>query len=725
MIGSVALCLAAAVATVDSRGYPVYGSEPLPAYADDALTAARRADLATNLPVRLASANLSLSEKAGRVAATFAGSPAAFQAERVGKRLQMAGRLGRLIDFQLKKGTVSALCQAEAGLANLEAFLDYFDAEIRAWQTYPDAPHVRPTVFSLADFGACGDGKADDEPAFQRALARIRELGGRPSVLRIPAGEYLLRAKPVGGKRAIVFARVENCLVAGEDPARVKLVYGDYDGDGIDFRGWENSTLRNVQVYWRETPFVEGEIVSVDAADGSLVLRHHAGTLRPDDPRLRRIGHSNSCMQFDRSGHPIRKPVLWFDYRTEDLGDGLFRLRFDPKMGSTKTMPADPGAVFVIPDRNNGIEALRATGSRLFNFEGVWVRNSRCGAFVPGASYCPTVVRCRIFPKDSRFMLSTNADGNFTSIGTAILHCEFDHMNDDGSNAHGRGQLLLSGDAPSGSVEHDAGGWSGKPGDFVQVVSTLDGRFLANARIRESVPTGVPRRQRTVLDAPLPATVKTYRSLGIEPYDYETNRKIRLGSLKTAVYPDQFYVPFAGGVGYVCVGNRFADIRGVAVQVQSSCALVESNRVEHVYRGVELSGLLHYQEGPPPSCVTIRGNEIRHVNRGIKSCFMTLNHPPAVTTPMAGLVIEDNVVEDAVEKALVLMNAEDSLVRGNRLTRCARSEMRVCRDVRLVGNKVDGRDFGAGDFDAHVCYNCRLESFENQTDRRSGERNGR
>ena len=80
-------------------------------------------------------------------------------------------------------------------------------------------------------------------------------------------------------------------------------------------------------------------------------------------------------------------------------------------------------------------------------------------------------------------------------------------------------------------------------------------------------------------------------------------------------------------------GNRFANICGVAVQVQTPNSLVESNEIVNVYRGIELSGLLHYQEGPPPYNVVIRGNRIARVNRGIKSSFMTLNHAPAVTTP--------------------------------------------------------------------------------------------
>jgi len=688
--------LAAAVCTVDVNGRPVYGTEPLPTYAETALTPARRASLAATLPERLATAAARLDAEVARFETAFAAEPTAFQLSRGRKRLPMAHRLVAYVALQLRKGTVSALCQAEAALEGLEAFCVYYAREAEYARMYPLAPGVNPTVLDVRAYGARGDGVTDDEPAFRKVFDAARALGGRPSVIRLPPGDYLLCAKPLaaGGRGYLRIPAVANCVIDGGDPNATRIVYGDYDGDGLDFRDWRNATLRNVQVCWRDTPFVEGEVESVDRATGSLVLRHHAGTLVPDDPRLRRVGHPNSCMQFDRAGKPIRKPVLWYDYRCQDLGGGRYRMFFDPEQGSTKTMPVEPGAVFVYPDRSNAVAALRATGSTFFTFENVWVRNSRAGAIIPGPGYMPTLVRCRIFPKDPRFCLSTNADGNFTAPGTAILACDFVNMNDDGSNAHVKGRVFETYDPKTAAWRHDSNWQWERAGDFVQVVSSLDGRFLANTRVKSVTTDPVNRGvQHTVFADPLPAAVKSYTSLGIPPYDAATRRKIFLGTKHTALFPDQFYVPFNQGTGYVCSGNRFANIRGVAIQIQAPNALVESNRIENVYRGIELSGLLHYQEGPPPYNVVIRGNVIRQVNRGIKSTFMTLNHPPAVTTPMGMLLIAGNDIAESSERALVLANVEDSVVCDNQFGESAQAELRLCRDILFEGNASGTRMF--------------------------------
>src|SRR6266540_6229364 len=45
-------------------------------------------------------------------------------------------------------------------------------------------------VFSLADFGAVGDGVTDDGPALQRALDALGESGG--GTLLVPAGRYAI-----------------------------------------------------------------------------------------------------------------------------------------------------------------------------------------------------------------------------------------------------------------------------------------------------------------------------------------------------------------------------------------------------------------------------------------------------------------------------------------------------------------------------------------------------
>jgi hypothetical protein len=72
---------------------------------------------------------------------------------------------------------------------------------------------------------------------------------------------------------------------------------------------------------------------------------------------------------------------------------------------------------------------------------------------------------------------------------------------------------------------------------------------------------------------------------------------------------------------------------------------------------------------------------------------MTLNHPPAVTTPMEKLVFEGNRVEQADECPLILANVQDALVKGNVFSGSCNVELDVCRRVRFVGNVRDGQSF--------------------------------
>ena len=700
--------------TYDENGRPVYDSAPVENYADTALTPERRVALLATLPGRLAAAEKGLAAASTALKAAFASAPKSVPSERAEKRMVMARRLCDYVRLNLAKGTVSGICQAENGVEGLEKFVAYFREELAAWKTYPLAPGVKAKRFNLRDFGAKGDGRTDDEPALRKAFAAIRALNGAPSVLEIPAGEYLVNAKRAGTtpQPLLRFEKIVNCVLEGAGPEKTKIVYGNYDGDGMDFRDWENSTLRGVQVYWKESPFVEGEVESVDRATGSLVLRHHANTLKPNDPRFARIGYANSCMQFDRNREPIRNPVLWYKYRCDDLGGGRYRMYFDPEHGSTKTMPIAPGSTLVFPDRSNAISALRATSSRFFTFENVWVRNSRAGAFTMTPSYQSTVVGCRIFPKNPENCLSTNADGNFTAAGACLMRCEFVNMNDDGVNSHHKGKIFYTSDAATGKYVHDSNWQWEKPGDYVQVVSSMDGRFLLNTRVKSvEISKETRERQQTAFADPLPANVRTYDSLGIAPYDALTRRKIYLGTMKTDKFPDQFYIPYTWGIGFVCTDNVFRNIRGVAIQIQCPNALVENNRIENVYRGIELSGLLHYQEGPPPYNVVIRKNRIANVNRGIKSAFMTLNHPPAVTTPMESLLIEDNRVERAAESPLMLANVGDAQVKNNVFDGSRDARLKVCRGVTFAGNVRDGRPFGTAEtVKVEHCAEVRLQT---------------
>jgi hypothetical protein len=686
---------------LSSIGAPVSlpPARPLPQYAENALTPEHRRTLENSLPHTLAAAQKELATRRQELPAMFAGSADTFQWKRIVKRLEMAERLCHFIARNINRKDITGLCRAEVAMDELAAFNSYFAQEAAAWKKYPTAPGVTPIRLNLKEFGAKGDGRTDDAAAFSNAFARIRSLAGRPCILEIPSGSYLLVGTGGFHEPHLIAAGLTNCILSGASPETTSLIYGRYDGDGIRFPKAANVTLRNVQVYWKESPFVQGTVEAVNAAEGWIVIRHHPGTLAPDDPRFSRIGYPNSCVQFDAGGKPIRRPVLWYDYRSKDLGEGRYRLWFSPEFESTRTMPVSPGAVFVFPDRDNRIEALRCPESTFFTFENVWVRNSRSGSFTPGNCFQPSLVRCRIFPRDRGLMLSTNADGFFCPAGSSLFECDFTNMNDDGCNSHNKGAILLAeADAGAGLVHEPF--WGGAKNDYLtQIVCSMDGRFLANLRVKsvKLVSSGSRTLQTTLFTDSPPPGIRAYTTLGIPEYTALERRKICLGVQKVEKFPDQIYAPRSQGVGFVCSGNRFTNLRGVGVQVQCSSSLIENNVIDEVYRGIELSGLLHYQEGPPPYNVVLRGNTIRHVNMGIKSSFMTINLPPAATAPIAEVLVENNRVENISQAALLLSNVSAATIRGNHFSQCAKFQLNICEDISLSGNLLNDRPFSAKD----------------------------
>lgn len=637
-------------------------------YLPSALDTARRVELEAQLPSRLAEAARRLADERRQCAEAFGDVKGAPQRDRVEKRLFMSERLVAFIGREISFGDTTGLCRAAEALDELDELLRYFALERAAWTTNPLNPSVTPQRLSVRDFGARGDGTTDDAPAFERAFAVVRAKKGAPCVLEVPAGEYLLVGANPDGKPHFDSGAISNCVVAGASQETTKLVFGRYDGDGVRFSRAYNSTLQDVQLHWKETPFVEGTVEEVSKEGGWIVVRHHPGTLKPNDPRFARIGHPNSCVQFGADRRPIRKPVLWYDYRCEDLGEGRYRMHFAPGHASTKKMDVDVGATFVYPDRNNALQALRCPDSALFTCARVWIRNSRAGAFTVDQSLYPSVVSCRISPLKDDYCLSTNADGAFSPGGVYLADCDFANMNDDGVNAHNKGATVAA-KIDGRTIEHDPFWQWEWPGLLAVFVRSMDGMYLGQARVasrrvvrRDGQSVGV-----TTFDRPLPAGLKSWADMPFPKYTAREIRDIRIGTKKTSDFPDQFYFPASRGTGFVCTGNRFSNLRGVAIQVQCANAYVAGNTVDSVYRGIEISNLLHYQEGPAPYNLVIRDNVIRRVNRGIRSSAMTVNHPSAKSVPFADVLIEGNSFAEIAERAFVFDNLDAPVVRGNTL----------------------------------------------------------
>ena len=194
-----------------------------------------------------ASADSRFDAASERIRRAFVSAEGSFQCERATKRLEIARRL--------EGPRFSAVPTQEDELA---AFGAYFDEEISLWRSFPLNPDVSPRRLSVADFGAEGDGVADDAPAFASAIAAVKALNGEPAVLEVPAGTYFLKdcgLANCASSAHVVLSGCTNLVLSGASPETTHFVLGDDMKPGIDVVDSCNVSVRNIDVYWKKTPF--------------------------------------------------------------------------------------------------------------------------------------------------------------------------------------------------------------------------------------------------------------------------------------------------------------------------------------------------------------------------------------------------------------------------------------------------------------------------------------
>ncbi|WP_294481036.1 right-handed parallel beta-helix repeat-containing protein [uncultured Victivallis sp.] len=150
----------------------------------------------------------------------------------------------------------------------------------KEWGSAPDFP-VAGREWSVRDFGAVGDGVADDGPAFRRALAALPAEGG---VLKIPAGRYRIEPAPDMDRipfsvirHHLLLERRRNVHLVGE-PGRSVLVFTSPEHEGLRLIELQDSSIRGVSFeQTAKSPLRKNRALLDVVACRSFIAEHIAG----------------------------------------------------------------------------------------------------------------------------------------------------------------------------------------------------------------------------------------------------------------------------------------------------------------------------------------------------------------------------------------------------------------------------------------------------------------
>lgn len=418
----------------------------------------------------------------GRCASEFAAAEE-LAAKRSGReramildRVEIGRRLERYVRERHLDGAKDLELMAWQGAEELRNLWCYFAAEKRREEARGAAP--APVVLNLRDFGAKGDGKTDDGGAFRRAFAAAKSKGGKPVVLKVPKGVYLVepgrdapdtvafrsyrdydeKGLPSSGVRErpwkdfgagfhLTCHGFANFTIQGEAGTEVR--FADSAHGGFGFFGCTETLLKDLAISYRDNPSTQGVIESVDEKDVGFVFKRDPGYPDPDEPRFMKahsrrftVHEPNGLVGYDGTGRMGTVERLSADRF-------LFRPYAHMKGNYYWNQRKAGERVVVIARYSESAKAFPACWS-LCSFsgaEGVRVYDSPGQNFIMFSTFAMRLLDCGAQVRHgSDDMLSANADGMMGSgpIGPYVDGCRFLHMEDDGFNITTGGGVVNS-----------------------------------------------------------------------------------------------------------------------------------------------------------------------------------------------------------------------------------------------------------------------------------------
>lgn len=487
------------------------------------------------------------------------------------------------------------------GAEELKSLYAYFAAESR--RDDERRKLAPPVILNVRDYGAKGDGIADDGPAFRSAILAAKSPSGTPVIVQIPKGVYRIGYpetepefapdfpsylrynddgtpqvgnpekrlwKPYYGWGFHLPAHgLKNVIIRGEDDVEIR--FDDATHGGFGFFGCTDTILKDLTISYKDNPSTQGTIVGIESSPFAFLFRVDKGYPDPDSDRFanaysrRFTPHDADTLHFKPNEGTARLG------KVERVDNETFRLyRPENMKGDPCWNRREAGERISIiarySEKAKGIPVFFSLSS----FSGV---NGLTIYDAPGqnmfftSSYAMHVVDCAVRVRPgSDDLVSSNADGVIFSggIGPYISGCSFEDMEDDGFNIGTMGFRLES-IAP----------------DRKQTVPQLVSKSAFQVDGVTGVIKGFLRRGEhsdalTRIVSPVSTTCERLPEFDMKQWLKGNGWQ----GEPTVSKPDRI-LPVPGAVGSVIRNCRVCNVRGMGVQVHSSGMIVENVTVSH------------------------------------------------------------------------------------------------------------------------------------------------
>ena len=457
---------------------------------------------------------------------------------------------------------------------------------------------IPSATINVRDFGAKGDGRADDADAIGKAIQAGIARGQGASVF-FPAGRYVLRNTQRAQIRT-TYAVTEGMGDGYARPAAHVLVQGargltlvgepgtllimtSHAAAGVLLERCLDVTLRQLAIDYDPLPFTQGTIVAFDPAAGRLGLRTDAGFPPATEERFRTAEQANGSVRDPRTPE-IVKVTAGRGGTLNDvnaggiigLGPDLFRMT----VAAPERRGIEVGDRFVFPARTNGNgQAVSQYFTERCTLDRVTVYAAPVVAFILFGCDTPIFRDCVIEPlPGSGRLLSANADGvhcKWTRGTPLVERCRFIGLHDDAFTFHSTGQRVLRREGTNILIVERNEGLPRRR--RIAVLEQAEGRTRGTAMIKEAVL--VRWRDggavRLVLDR-MPPDVLVFEALRqdvlpprnldfVTPLERRADLVANLATL---------------GAGFVVRDCVFARIRGGSRAY--AAGTIEGNRFEHI-----------------------------------------------------------------------------------------------------------------------------------------------